>query len=46
MDPYEQQAVIELVSDLIVEEAPLGAVLAIMDAYDLDLDDVETARNG
>lgn len=44
MDPYVQQDLIERVSDALLEESPRLAILSIMDAYDLDIDDVETAR--
>lgn len=43
MDPYAQQDVIEKVSDAILEESPRLAITIIMDAYDLDIDDVEAA---
>lgn len=46
MDQYESQTLIETVESDLTEEAPLTAICVIMEAYGLDVDDVEMAWEG
>lgn len=46
MDPYQQQELIEKVSDRLAEDEPGAAIAAIIDAYGLDPYSVAEALEG